>query len=399
VAGGILAASGLVDGTAVVSGGWGMIRAWATEFRFDEQGAHEVFDLISRNETQFALERITSVSVFRNPLDWIAGTMTVRFRSIGSDEDLDFWGIEHDADLIDDICRHLGIVPVPCDDLAGELPPDYTVLDGLKAPAGLNLTLGALLTASIIAVAALDLPTGGVLPITLAILTGLVLLAHQVWRAIIHGRIRGTLFDDHVEIAGGILRRYRHIAPLDHVKAVESRRYPGSDAGRLTFKTAGFPIDAGHLPEVVDLHRRVDERLADTGRAEAPALEAGDVPASTFRPSATTEILRYAWLLLVGIGLVVLPYVFIYYRRVDYTVESGRLVADAGLYFARRTTVLVGRVDHIESNRKFVQYLTGTHNIQVFTVGNRECDLVIRSLSTSSGALELIRERLADDET
>jgi len=395
VATGLLVAGGLTVAAGLASGGLALVRAWAFEFRFDDRGAHRIYDLISRDEKQFALERITSVSVYRNPLDWFAGTMTLRFRSIGSDEDLDFWGVPKDSDLVDGIRAHLDLGAAPSGKLDGALTPAYTLSDGLKARGPIYVLMAALLAPIPAVVAMVGFPAGRAMPAVFAALFGLVLLGHQLWRRIVHGRIRGTLFDDHLELTGGIIRHYRHIAPLEHVRAVQSRRYPGSDAGRLTLKTAGFPVATDHLADVVDLHHRVDARLAAMDGTAPPTRSEPGTEQPSFRPSAATELLRHTLWLLIAVGLVVMPYVFLYYRRVLYTVENGRLVADAGLYFAHRTTILFGRVDHIESNRKAVQYLTSTRNIQVYTVGSRECDLVLRSLSQSSGALEQIRERLA----
>ena len=396
--GAFLVGAGLIAASSLGGAVWWLVRARATDFRFDQRGAHHTFDLFSKTDKQFALERITSVSMYRNPLDWIAGTMTVRIRSIGSDEDIDFWGIDHDPEILETIRRRLGLTAPLSGKLDGDLTPAYRLVDGVKAHAPLYLVVGTVFAAGLAAVAYLDFPTHGLVPALVSAAGFASAGLQQTIRAVVQGRIRGTLFDDHLEVAGGIVRHYRHIAPLEHVKSVESRRLPLSDAGRLTFKTAGFPIAVDHLTDVAALPPRVDERLAVVGGDDGRAQMDREAPPATFEPSAATEALRYTGLLLVGIGIVVVPYAFVYYRRVDYTVEAGRLVADSGLYFDRRVTVLFNRVDHLEANRRFVHYLTGTHDIQIFTVGTRVCDLTLRSLAQSADALDLIRDRLAFDD-
>lgn len=378
----------LVAGAAGAA--WSMIRASATTFGFDRRGAHQTFDLISKHEQRFASERITSVTIVRTPLDWLAGTATVRFRSIGSEKSIDFWGIPDRPKTLRTIRDALGVrAPADPDEArhTDDLTPAYTLYDGiwafgpLYAPCAAAVVLGTVLASSA------DVPYGPQLSAVVAATLLSAAILHQLLRSIFHGRMRGTLHEQFVEVEGGILRRYTHLAPVEHVKAVESLRYPGSEAGRLTFKTAGFPIAVGHLPDVEDAHEFVDARLGhDRNRLRGSYV--------SLEPGAWTQGLRWSWTLLLGVGFVVVPYVVAYYLRMDYTVGPGRLVADGGVYFDYRTTILHGRIDHIESNRILAHWLSDTYDIRVFTVGSATCDLVFRSVGRETEALELIRQRL-----
>lgn len=394
---GIVVIGGLLWVAASIAGAvWWSGRAWATGFRFDERGARKIFDLLSQNETQFALERITSVSVYRNPLDWMVGTMTLRFRSIGSEEDIDFWGIDHDPSTVEAVRARLGLGDEPEGRLAGELTPEYTVWDGL-AVRGPLYALGVLgIAVGSVILAAVGFPLGTMGPVLLVLGgVGLALL-DQTLRGLVHGRMRGAVRGEHLEVAGGVVRDFRHMAPLEHVKVVDSLRYPGSSLGGVTFRTAGFPVGVGHVPEVAGVHERIDQRLADGEFARRPE-PGGEDAVTTFEPSAFTEAMRRALWLVVGVGIAVVPYVFVYYRYVDYTVEQARIVADSGLYFDRRVTVLFGRIDHIESSRGFTHHLTDTRDTEVYTVGSSACDVRLRSVGRSTGAIELVRERLSFD--
>jgi len=377
----------VVGVTGIISTGW-MIRAWATEFAFDDQGAHYTFDFFSREDRRFSLERITSVTISRDPLDWLAGTMTVRFRSVGSDDDIRFWGIHHSQHTIRALRAGLGLTGSP-ETPAGQLTPDYTFADGLRA-AGPTYLIGSLIPAVWIGLFAyFDFQTGGIGPALVFAISLAVVLFHQAERWLYHSRITGDLDSDYLEVAGGIFRRFRHFAPLQHVRSVKTARYPGSTHGSITFRTAGFPLKVDHLPDLDDLHQTVDRALGLSDRSPGDAHNP-----KAFQPGAGTQALRWSWLLFIGIGLFVVPYIYAYFRRASYQLEPRRMIADTGLYYDVRTTVLFAKIDHIESSRIFAHHFSDSHDIEVYTEGSRSCDLVLRAVDRQSGLLTDIRSQL-----
>jgi uncharacterized membrane protein YdbT with pleckstrin-like domain len=384
---------------AALGAGWWIIKARRTSFVLDDRGVRRTFNLLSSNDTRFALERITSFSVFRNPIDRLLGTMTVRFRSIGSDEDLDFWGIDENSELMRMVRARFGIDdgsgadPVSFDAREGRLTPAFRLLDGLTAKGPFyGLLAIPFLTVALIAV--ILEPTYTVwIVLGMGAVPVAIIGPHMAVRALIHRLMQGEVLNTHVEVSGGIFVRYKHIAPLEHVKAVESVRYPGSSSGALTFRTAGFPIGAGHVPEVKQLHEHVDNKLS------APANEVGDAaPIAEYKPHVGTQMVRHSWMALTVIGLPVLLWLYAFYRRVEYRLERRRLLGDSGLYFDKRVTVLFDRVDHIESKKTLAHGLFDTYDVEVYTVGSPLTDLVFRSLERDTRALETIRRQLGKRE-
>ncbi|MGM0558065.1 MAG: PH domain-containing protein [Myxococcota bacterium] len=378
--------------TAAVGGFWWFAKAKRTFLAVEERGVRKTFDLFSRNDRRFSLERITSITVIRNPLDRMLGTMTVRFRSIGSNEDLDFWGISDDTPLLPTLRERFGFDDdsrrtETFDARDGRLSPEFHVVDAVRARAPIYaLLLLPFVAGGIATVMYAPLDSRAVFAVSI----GLPLLGMAVdvgLRGLIQSRIRGDFRKNHVEVSGGIFRHYRHFAPIEHVKAVESVRYPGSRFGRLTCRTAGFPIKVDHAAEIERLHEYVDSRLADEPRSRPQ-------PLGTYAPHLPTEMLRSSLLAATVIGIPVLFVLYAYYRRVEYMVEPGRVVADSGLYFARRVTVLFGRVDHIESKKSFAHGVFDTYDVEVFTVGSPQTDLVLRSVRRLDGAVETVRGQL-----
>lgn len=365
---------------------WWGVRARATQFLVDGDGVRVSYQLLSSRDTRFALERITSMSVIENPVDRLLGTMTIRFRSVGSEQDLDFWGVSDGEAITTEVLSRLGISTTRNSERRASLTPDFQWLDGVRALGPWVALLGLLALAA----ASVAYFLTGILWSVLVVAGALVMgLGVFVWRRFYLNRINGDVFDSHAEISGGILRLYRHVIPLEYVKSVEAMRYPGTRHGRLTFRTPGYPVSIAHLQDVFTLQDSLDRLL--TG-SDAAVEGATDMP--VYKPRAATELLRYSPLILTVVGGLALPFVFLYYRRVEYAVEQRRLVGRMGIYFDRHITVRFAQIDHIESKRNLAHSITGTQDIEVYTVGSSETDLVLRSIDHDGPGLQVVRERL-----
>ncbi|MFP4597446.1 MAG: PH domain-containing protein [Persicimonas sp.] len=370
-----------------------VIRAVRTEYSFDDRRVGETFDFLSSHETRFKVDQITSMSVLRNPLDAIMGTATVRFRSIGSGESIDFAHIAAEEHLIEAMRRALGLhgggfTTSSRGSLPEQLEPTCSPLDALKAGAPFVGALVGVWGLAIAANLAFD-----VAQISAAIVgvTGVGAVGYLLWRDLYHRRLRGQLLGDYVEVTGGVIRRFRHLAAYRDIKVVESLLYPAGEQGRLTLVTGGgFQIRVGHLPEPIAVHDGLDARLLDSSEP----LDAR--PRATYRPHPATEVFRHSGRMLrilVGAPFLVLtaPWVYLLFRRARYRIEGSRILSQIGLIYARRTTVLFDRVDHLETSRTFANSLFGNSDIEVFTVGSGEADLVLRSVAEAERALGLLR--------
>jgi uncharacterized membrane protein YdbT with pleckstrin-like domain len=403
----ILGAIGAVSITKSV------IVTMATEYRFDHRRVGESFDFISSRQTKFSVDKITSMSVLRNPFDRLMDTMTVRVRSIGTRETIDFKNIRYDDELLDALRRTLGLGrqgirgPDRRQSSRVDIDPDFSVLEELKAKVGafafvpllwaLGVWLATLVHGSV-------WPAWAMFGCTL-----LVAMPYLWWRGVYHSRLEASLFEDHLEVSGGVFRRFRHMACFRHIKAVESVRYPASSQGDLNLATGGgFSIGISHLADIGQVHDRIDERLLDhppgrqaAGRKRAGAHNDTDILRHIpFAPHPPTELVRHLKYVVTALTLPVTGvWVYLLYRGADYRLESTRTFAEIGLIYRRRTTVLFDRVDHLETSRNVAHSLFGTCNVEIYTVGSTSRELVLRSMEDADIALERIRERMAVDES
>ena len=399
-----LAVGGAIGAFGIINS---LIQAHATEYSFDERRVCEQFDFLSSRQTRFSVDKITSFSVLRNPLDRLMGTMKVRVRSIGSEETIDFGNIRYDQELLDALRHALGVERPQSMDAAHELlRPEFSLVEAIKAKLDL-FALAPVAWAMGIAIAALldsRFGEGGLLWFgilgSLLALTALPIAVNLLWRWVYHGRLRGRLYREHLEVAGGIFRHFRHVAAYRHIKAVTTIQYPASEQGDLELATGGgFSFKIGHLPDIARIHRNLDERLSEYPPLAARAHESahtGRRRLVPYAPHVGTELLRH---LRFVVTIVTFPisgiWVYLLYRGASYRLERDCVFAEIGLIYHRRTSVLYDRIDHLETARSFAHGVFGTADVEVYTVGSTSCDLRLRSLERSESALEHIRERVA----
>lgn len=375
--------------------GRSVLFARATEYSFDTRRARKTFDFLNHQETKFASEQITSFSILTNPIDRAMGTMTLRLRSIGSAQTLDFRHVAHSPYLIEALEQALGFAPPGAPSEATELIPTYTLLDGIKAHLAGYLGALATLMASgvIIGILLEELLLFLVMGLGLFILGSLINIA---WHAMRVSRLRATLGTHTLTVAGGILNRYRHHTALAAIKGVSSLQYPASSLGALNIATGGgFTMSVDFLPAIRMQHERLDSRIL--GRRVAQDTPNAPVE---FGPTPSTALLRHlAWCIVCVIFIPTLPatlgWVALRTRRTRYRIENERVLVELPLIYHRRTSVLYERIDHLETRRDMANKLCGTRDVEVYTVGSATVDLQLRGLADHEGAVAVIRARMA----
>ncbi|AWV91290.1 PH domain-containing protein [Bradymonas sediminis] len=388
--------------STLFSMGRGVLHARATEYSFDGQRASKTFDFLNRQETKFAVDQITSFSILTNPIDRLLGTMTLRLRSVGSAQPLDFQYIADDPNLIAGLEDALGFKPAaPSSDAPSKqaMNPKFTLLEGMKAHLGSFLGAGASVLSAALFIGLVE----GSWALAASISVGALLLGlptYMLWQSLRVGRLRAT-FDAHtVTVAGGVFRHFSHHTAACHIKGVSTVQYPASSRGALSIATGGgFTMKIDFLPAIRVLHDRLDSLLLDRRVA---SLEAGS--ASEFRPNAATEAMRhfgrFALLILPILTMPIsLPWVALRSKRTRYRVEGDRIFIELPLVYHYRRSVVFERIDHLESSRNMANKLFGTRDVEVYTVGSSAVDIRLRALKEGEQILALIRERMAEATT
>ena len=76
-----------------------LVAALYTHYKVDVSTIESRFSFLSNRHLTFTVDKITRIDILRNPLDWICGTATVVFASIGSSQRIMFKNISYDENL------------------------------------------------------------------------------------------------------------------------------------------------------------------------------------------------------------------------------------------------------------------------------------------------------------
>jgi membrane protein YdbS with pleckstrin-like domain len=376
-------------GLAVVGAVQRGVKAWATEYSFDARRVVETFDFLTSRTTTFNIDKITSMSVLRNPLDLLMGTVTVKLRSIGTHETIDLAGIRHDREMIADLLEAVDLGagagasrPAPLDSwrpdysIGREMLAQWPIFAAMLSVWGAGFALGSLVDQM------LWFGLGAI------VVTMVLVVPYLWWRAVYHRRVHMRFFENHLEVGGGLLIRFTHRAAWRHIRNIDALRYPLSTHGHLALATGGgYSLTVGHLPDLFARQDRLDEHLG--GLRSTPA------DARTCAPHPATEVLRHLHFVVTLLTLPLSgPLVYLRYRRAEYLLERGRVVAEVGLVYRSRKTIRYDRIDHLETGRGLANTVFGTGDIEIYTVGSISRDLVLRSLHDIEGPLSTIRERI-----
>jgi uncharacterized membrane protein YdbT with pleckstrin-like domain len=365
------------------------IKVHATRYVLGPQKVESRYEFVSKNQVEFAMERITGIVVRRTPLDRMLGTVTVSFRSIGSNVPLEFAHVDDDGDLVTDILSRLGLV-------SNETPRTFAASFGLGS--WLRAYLPGIIAGGIIAAASLaamalvhDAFAFGALAV---IVIAVAAFAHG---EAFHRRQRFEVFDGFLHIAQGIFVRTDSYFAFEHIKTVSSKRYPGINTGTIVIQAANHGGRARFIPAIERAHDWLDATLSRYGQelaAEPPELVT--TPVLKGAPLLRNTVLRRLPVALVLPPLIIgLLWRCLAVKRIAYVVEAERLRMHFGVVYPGRTTVLFERIDHVRRTRGAIDKLSKTGAIEVYTVGSPTADLVVFDLTNDESFFEAIDARLS----
>ncbi|MFU8804737.1 MAG: PH domain-containing protein, partial [Bradymonadaceae bacterium] len=364
------------------------IKAQAMTYGIGQQKIEEVYELFSKKQVEFAMDRITGVVIQRGPIDRILGTVTLVFRSIGSGVPITFDHVKEKDDLVERLLKRLLLVE------AGpqkSVPASFGLGQMLRAQAPLLVFLAlVILVLFVLAIIVHVVIIAGVAAIFLLVA---VIFVH---RMLLYRRQVLELFPSFMRIRQGILNREEIYFPYVHVKSLHSRRYIGTTTGILYVQAANHGGQAAYLEDVDALHEELDAVIYQhPGRAVAQAGEFQRESLLTSAPLPKNTLLRHGLISIVLFPLLLLLAIrYVAIKRVSYGVEAHRLVQKAGIFYRTKTTVLFNRIDHVKRSKGAVDKMSGTGAIQVYTVGSPTADLVLADLRDDGAVFEAIDSHL-----
>ncbi|TXD35542.1 PH domain-containing protein [Lujinxingia vulgaris] len=345
--------------------------------------------IFNKETTEFTLEKITRLSISQSPIDRWLNTATFRFSSIGAASALKLAHIPDADRFIPRIEKGLGF---------GDASPQETLS---AAPTTTTLLYSQLSLLVLCAIAAV----GSIIAViffkpALLISAAILLVAFGSFahESLYAPTCRLEIFDHHLATRGGIFVHTRELMALHHAKDVRTTRFPGLDTGGVTISGGGASsaLSIGHLPNLTALHERLDDLLfTHPPRQTRQGPRRRTEVTHEFKPVIrAAAIQNTAATAAAVVTIPLLPLFFAYFRlsaaHITYTLELDRVRVDQGIWFKTRATVLLNRIDQVQTSRGPLDTALKVGNVQISTVGSASPEISIGPVSDPRTIYEAI---------
>lgn len=366
-------------------------------------------------EQEFALEKITGIAIRRGILDRIAGTCSVTFWSIGSDQNIVFSAVPYSDAFHDLLLAKKGM---RVSEKLYELPTAFT----WRAFAAANIY--------VLLLAGLGLM---VLPVAFKVFIIMVVGGVFVWKKVYYSYQHLDFFKDCTHFRRGWLRREDIYTLYDDVKDITTVRYPFTRTGNITFNVAGETMalaygskggkatlrsNAFRVSYADQIH--VMDDMIDTIFYKRPApqeLALWSLPAADAshhaelraKPALVNALCAHmlwllplnavvlftgpAYLLLILFDLCVLTGVILSLRMVTSQIQGYRVLQRSGVVFKKQTSVTYNKIDFVNVSRGAFNKLFGNGTITVNTVGSSRPEIVIHNIPNYREFYEVLKKK------
>ncbi len=382
------------------------INATVRRYSIGTSSARVSRGVLNKTETDFAYDKITGVMIRRGPLDRLFKTATVQLWSIGAPIPLTLANVNESELDLPRLLRQVGILQAP---IAREFPAKYGVHVWLRTSFATLVIVG--LMALIVGVVAVTTELHGMVLISALLLT-LPLVSYVVQQAGV-ARQRFTLHAEHMELRNGIFWRNEYYAAYENLKKVSVTRYPWCNQGTAQIFVAGerrvgqndqqsaqggasaYSLRPVFLEDVRGLGQTLDEVILGTREAldPRPPVEVNSELVAAPKVSQAVLGTLLAGLFLFPLLPVLLPWAVVATKRRTYLIEPTRVVTKQGILFKTETSVLLDRIDSIQSGQGFLGKIFSTGAATVYTAGSSTPDLSFSATADYQALYSEIRSR------
>lgn len=359
-------------------------RVWKTVYSLHSNSVEETFEFVVSRSREFTKDKITAVHLRKGPFDRLFGTCSIQFWSIGAGQEITFQNIREEEGLLDHILNGAGIHPQSVRD---HIQPEFSLPTFLLANGPVWLVL-------FLAAAGLALLSVWIHPAW--ILGFLPLLAAPLiaWvRGIFYyPRSRLDLFEDCLQFQRGLLIRETTYARFDNIKDITTLKIPLLDNGLMRFNVAGerlmksqrgqqampYGFTMRYVPQLLAKDEWFDRILLGRDlRGIQGAQEiwsSGKAAGNTLCKTALFHLILFPLLPLLPISLGIALWRV---RLVRYILEPDRVLKRRGVLYRSQTSILVDRIDHIQTQQGAFNKLFKNGTILIHTAGSSRAELVL----------------------
>ncbi len=381
--------------STIAVGGRAAFHYLTTTFTFGPRSISMVREVITnRQATEFTNDKVTAVTFHRGLLDRWMNTASVSFTSIGSAAALKFTHLKNHEEVFQELVTRFGL---PDSEPLETFTPRVT-FQGVLAhhiPTLLVLSLFPILGV----VAAFFLHPALILVGIAGFLLGTV---PTVVHELVHDpRCRLSFFEDHVMVRSGwINHKYTYVA-LHQARNIVTTAFPWQTTGKVQIEAGGAASRAviNHMDDLDALHDRLDALLYQRPLRDVTQTDTFDTEVlGEWQPVAKNDLITGCFVLVCTVvGILGIPlfvaYNRAYYARASCSLQVDRIAKRRGIFFRQHSTVLINRIDQIQTSREFLHNRLKNGMVQIFTVGSGKAELVLGPHANYQAIYEAIEAR------
>ena len=416
-----------------------LVVALYTHYKVDVSTIESRFSFLSNRHLTFTVDKITRIDILRNPLDWICGTATVVFTSIGSSQRIMFKNISYDENLEKNLLEKIWIYP---DENAEKtIGIKFSFVEFIKA----NLSVVVLINivvismfvfASVMALASQSLKILALL----ALIPFIFLWIVFAWEKLAYSPrfYHNAYTEEYIKSFSGVIFRSRAFALFDDIKGLSATKNIATNVGKILFKVAVNPpafqqqqqnsnqeqqqwsifcgffgvyfgVFAFEMLDIADekisRYETIDSSvLHDSRRSLKNSIIIGILPIIIIailnffilgRAPEGIYITIYITTMIAVFVLImlILWLVSIYFER--YRLESQRVIKFSGIFYKTRETILYEKMNFINKNQWILGKICGNGNIEIFTLGADVLDMNLPEIDDYINVYDILREQNA----
>ncbi len=378
------------------------------------------YNFLSRSEKEFNLAKVTSLQVRRSWLDYILGTGTINFTSIGSSSKLSFKNIKYDQELIDQLRSKLKLQGGK---VLRQIKPRFSIWQWFLAQFWIWVML-ALGVVFLVAVLLLAGEAGAILPtmLVLGFFLAVLIITSIVYDFIFAIRAALRVYDGYLYRVVGIFVREHKFVPVGFVKDISSKKYPLVTGGQFRVNVAG-----DILPENTKSNQFQAQQQSQSGQNAAGSASLASLYSNNLEMKYISDVFDqddYLNRLISGkdlevkptyqakpmpinetvVGVIfsifmpfLLPLVawrYLAISRMDYKIYSDRVVYSYGIVHSHRLTICYHQVDHLDQSTGLLNKIFKNGNVAIYTEGSSFVEMNVINIKDSQEFKSQLQQHL-----
>lgn len=361
---------------------------YANKFEVRAGSIRQSYSLFNRKVREFSLDKVTMVQIRKDLLDRFFGTVTIEFRSLGSNANIIFSKIRISKAEQQKLLEKFGMSSPTSPEKIYE--PQFSFTQFFLAHVWLVL-LYALFTLTIPTLAAVTLNSvfvGFFVIFALLIFASFLL----IYQYLLYQTASLKIHKDYIAYEFGIIIRNYKYAPLLYIKDLMTIKYPFSSQGALVFNIAGDTIqimEEGGQQQIsyitnqirLDYIKSISKEdnfidsmlLVERTGAKVPIR---DQVLAKYKPS-----LKNALFPSVIVALIFFPFLPFYLwnlilvKVTSYELQEQRIIMKTGIVYRSQKSILYSHFDYIDKSQGAVNKLFKNGNVSVYTEGSSAAEM------------------------